>query len=214
MSKVTSTRSQIVEGAFAALLSDGLPNLSYDRIAQAAGTSRQLVRYHFRDPDALMISVCERLAVAYRDALADAFDDMPEGADRLERLLDFYFDLIAGHEKPRDDQVFDALVTRSASSPRIRHTLRSHYASLGQLVADEAMATHPELSDVQAAELSYVFVALMYGHWRMISSLGFSEAHGAVARDAMARVLASYRAEEPGAERVAIWSEEEGTPQN
>ena len=195
MSRVMSTKKQIIEGAFGALLSDGLPNLSYDRIAQAAGTSRQLVRYHFRDPDALMVSVCDRLAAAYRETiLAGAAKATPDG-ERLSMLLDFLFDMAEGRDKPRDEQVYDALMARTATSPRVRGALREQSGLLGRVVAHEVRVAHPQLDEAQAGEISYVVVALFYGHWRMVGSLGFSEAHKVVAREAVARVIAAHLAD-------------------
>lgn len=191
-SRVTSTRDQIVEGAYAALLVEGLPNLSYDRIAQAAGTSRQLVRYHFREPDALMLALCDRLARSYRDALLGAIDEMAADRNRLDLFFDFYFDLLEGRGKPRDDQVYDALMSRAAASEPVRITLRDQYVLLGEVIANEITAAHPSLAGGAAGELSYLFVSLMYGHWRMVGTLGVAEEHRTVSRAAIDRLLESY----------------------
>ena len=209
MSKVTSTKNQIVEGALAALLSDGLPNLSYDRVAQAAGTSRQLVRYHFRDPDALMVTVCDRLAAAYGEALAEGGLPVREGRSGLHALFDFLLDALDGRPKPRDEAVFDALAVHAPTSPRIRAALRGHYALLGRAIAEEAQAAHPALGDEAAAEIAYLAVALVYGHWRMVAALGFAEAHRAITRTALDRIVASYLEGEDGhAADVVPWTEE------
>lgn len=194
MSRVTSTREQIIEGAYTALLADGLPNLSYDRIAQAAGTSRQLVRYHFRDPDALMLTLCDRLAQTYRDALLGGIAELSPGGSRLTLIFDFYFDMVEGRKKPRDDQVYDALMARAASSTPIRGALRSQYTLLGQVLANEVQLAHPSLSADAASEIGYVFVSLMYGHWKMVASLGLAEDHGRIARAAIDRIVESYLA--------------------
>ena len=192
MARVTSTRDQIVEGAFAALLTEGLPNLSYDRIAQAAGTSRQLVRYHFKDPDALMLALCDRMAQAYREALVSSVANLAPGLSRLDVFFDFYFDLVEGRQKPRDDQVYDALMSRAAASDRIRSALRGQNSLLGKVVANEVRLAHPSLSPEQAGEISYLFVSLMYGHWRMVASLGVSSSHNRLSRRAIDRLIKSY----------------------
>ena len=60
---------EIIEGAFQLLMEEGLPHVSYKRVAEVAGVKRQLVRYYFPNPDDLMIALCDMLADLYREAL-------------------------------------------------------------------------------------------------------------------------------------------------
>lgn len=93
------TKARIVSGALKGLQRHGLPPLSYDVIANEALATRQLVRYHFPDPDALMVAVCDRLAAGYRQLLVENAARL-EGPVRLDMFLDFYFDLLDGVTKP------------------------------------------------------------------------------------------------------------------
>jgi AcrR family transcriptional regulator len=201
-----ATREAILAGAFDALTSEGLPNLSYDRIAQAAGTSRQLVRYHFPDGDALMVALCDRLAEAYREALLSEIATLPPGAPRLGVFLDYYFDLLDGRAKPRDDAVYDAMMSRAAGSPEVRGRLRDQYALLGQILTHEIVLSHPSLDSARAAEISWLFVTLMYGHWKMVASLGFSESHRTITRRAIDRLIASYLEDGDPDAAIQVWS--------
>lgn len=54
----TDNKNIILDGAFATLKKHGLPMISYDRIAEAAGLSRQVVRYHFPDQEDMMVALC------------------------------------------------------------------------------------------------------------------------------------------------------------
>lgn len=185
-------KSQIIAGAFQALKKHGLPDLSYDLIAQEAGLSRQLIRYHFPDSEALMLAVCDHLAGLYRDALIATVGEN-RGAGRIDLFLDFYFDLLDATPKPRDDQVYDALMSLATASAPIRDTLRAQYVLLGQVLSHEFSVEYPELQGAPAEELSYLFVCLIYGHWKMVASLGLSEHHRQVTRSAMSRLIRSFR---------------------
>ncbi|MEP4194775.1 MAG: TetR/AcrR family transcriptional regulator [Aliishimia sp.] len=201
-------KQEILKGAFSALIKNGLPSLSFDVIAKEAGLSRQLVRYHFPDDEALMIALCDFLAAQYRDALI-AKVMKTEGKDRLEIFLDYYFDLLEDMPKPRDDQVYDALMSLSAGSQKIRDTLRENYSFLGQVISHEFELQFPSLGSRESKELSYLFVCLMYGHWKMVASLGLSEDHKHITRQAMDRLIQSYVSKSvPLGNLVATWQQE------
>lgn len=203
------TKSQIVLGAFRALREDGLPALSYDRIAEEAGLSRQLIRYHFKSPDALMVAVCDHLAGLYRDRLIANAKSL-EGPSRIEMFLDFYFGLLDGDgAKPEDDQVYDALFSLATCSDEIRVNLLNQYSLLGQVLSHELQLSYPALQRRAADELSFVFVSLMYGHWKMVASLGVSPDHNRLTRDALARLIRAFIAEDaPLTEGFAVWSKD------
>jgi hypothetical protein len=56
----------------------------------------------------------------------------------------------------------------------------------------EFRVSHPGLDLRSAEELSWLFVCLMYGHWKMVATLGVSAAHNRVTRGAMDRLIRSY----------------------
>lgn len=199
-------KDAILRGAVSALSRNGLPALSYDTIAREAGMSRQLVRYHFRDPEALMLSICDHLGAVYHEAILRSVMQI-EGRDRLKTFLDFFFDLLDHEPKPRDDRVYDALMSMSAGSHRIRRTLRQHYTTLGDLISRELQAAHPALEPQNARELSYLVVSLMYGHWKMVASLGLEAAHGAISRAGVERLIQSYLDNtRPALARGRVWA--------
>ncbi len=186
-----SRRNNIVNAAYSALLKHGLPTLSYDRIAEEGGLSRQLVKYHFPNSEDLMLALCDHIALMYRKTLVTLVREA-EGKDRINIFFDFYFDLLEGSPKPRDDQIYDALLSLSTASPDIRDKLGSQYTLLKDVVSQELQVSYPGLP-IQACEnLGYWFVCLMYGHWKMVASLGFQEGQKFVARDAIDRLLTSY----------------------
>ncbi|MGY9050123.1 MAG: hypothetical protein ACKVKF_24600, partial [Rhodobacterales bacterium] len=62
----------------------------------------------------------------------------------------------------------------------------------------------PSLSRSACHEIGYLFVTLIYGHWKMVASLGFSENNNRVAREAVDRLIASYQMEIGVREKWAV----------
>lgn len=206
MEKDDQRKLDIVSGAFSVLLKNGLPMLSYDLIAQESGVSRQLVRYYFADPEDLMIALCDHLAALYREALIQGVLARQQD-NRLEFFFDFYFDLVEGTAKPRDDQVYDAVMSLAAGNPTVRDNLRGQYSLLGQVVSHEIHLRYPQIGREGADELSYLFVCLMYGHWKMVASLGLSEDHKHITRQALDRLIQTYTGSKfPRVKSVKTWA--------
>ncbi len=204
MSEFETSRTTILKAAYKLLHENGLPSLSYSAIAEAGGVSRQLVRYYFKQPDDLMYALCDQLADQFRKRILAGVDDL-EGRSRLEYMLDFFFNMIEGKRKLNNDQVYDAMFSLAAGSPGLKENLRGQYTLLGEVARHEISAEYPEMSQQSCEELAFLFVCLMYGHWKMVASLGFHEDHNAISRAAMDRLLASYRiqgAAEPAVGKV------------
>ncbi|MFZ5963705.1 TetR/AcrR family transcriptional regulator [Thalassococcus sp. BH17M4-6] len=183
----------IVQAAIKTIGQHGLPTPSYDLIADEAGMSRQLIRHYFPDPEALMVSVCDGLAAAYKEALMKGILSAGK-TERLPMFLDFYFNFLApeGLAKPADDQVYDAMLSLATSSEKVRKNLHDQYALLQFTIAHEVQISNPALPQSACREIGYLFVALMYGHWKMVATLGFSEDNNRVSRAAIDRLIASY----------------------
>ena len=164
---------------------------SYSQIAEKCGLSRQLIRYYFEAPDDLMCENCDLLAEDYRMALFNGVETL-EGPKRLKFIFDFYFDLVEEVRKPRDDRCYDAVMALASGSERIRTNLRGQYTLLGQVLQLEIKMQYPDLTLEDCAEISYLFVCIMYGHWKMSASLGVSDDHKLIARRSIDRILASF----------------------
>lgn len=186
-------RPEILRAAFEAIRKGGLPLPSYDQIAQEADMSRQLIRHYFPNPEELMVALCDMLAAAYRDSLIKGVL-AANSTERLATFLDFYFGFLEGRglPKPADDQVYDAMFALAAGSPRLRRVLHDQYNLLHHTVSHEIQISNPSLHPAACDEIGFLFVALMYGHWKMVATLGMSESYNRVTREAMDRIIASY----------------------
>lgn len=186
-------KPEIVDATLKAINEGGLPMPSYDRIAQHAGMSRQLIRHYFPDSEQLMVAVCDALAAAYREALMKGIIQAGS-TERLPLFLDFYFNFLAGQglKKPEDDAAYDAMFSLARGSEAVRQNLLEQYSELRQTIAQEVQVSNPGLSQKACREIGFLFVSLMYGHWKMVATLGFSESHNRVTREALDRIIASY----------------------
>lgn len=174
----------------------GGPLPSLGQLSAGTDASRQLIRYYFEQPADLLLGVCDHLADSYRMALVKGVEGL-QGQARLDFILDFYFDLVEGNPKPRDDQAYDAMMAYAAGSPEVRSALLEQYTLLGQLLALEIKIVHDHLTLDQCGEISYLFTSLMYGHWKMVASLGLAEDHKHISRRAIDRIIALYAQETP-----------------
>lgn len=197
-------RKRIVEAAFQILKSSGLQNFSFLTVAEKAGVSRQLIRYYFADVEELLLALCDELFRIYRE-------DMLKGAAKAEGgrstfFIDYYFNLADGHMKPDDNQVYDAFLAFAAGSEKMRAKLSHQYGLLGQVIALELQLEHPQLTDKAALEISWLFVCLMYGHWKMVGSLGHSNVNKYITRLGLERLIRSYLSKDmPEAQSALVW---------
>ncbi|WP_419909406.1 TetR/AcrR family transcriptional regulator [Hoeflea sp.] len=186
-------RPEIVDALYKAVEEDGVALPGYDQIARRGDMSRQLIRHYFGSVEEMAIALCDALAAVYKDCLMKgiiAADD----SRRLGVFLDFYFNFLSekGLPKPADDAVYDALFAFASTSEPVRDRLRDQYSLLQMTLAHEIQISHPELPQSGCQELGYLIVVVMYGHWKMVASLGFSEDYNRVSRDALDRLIASY----------------------
>lgn len=172
----------------------------YDSIAKHGDMSRQLVRHYFPDGDDLMMALCEAMEQVYRDCLVKTAIAAVDGR-RLHIFLDFMFDQMAerGLPKPKDDSIYDALLVYAGRHEPLRQKLHDGYKLVQMTFAHEIQVTYPDLPQRACRELGYMVVATMYGHWKMVATVGFSEEYTMVARQSLDRLIESYVAnyEEP-----------------
>ena len=103
---------------------------TFGQLAEGGAASRQLLRYHCEEPTDMLLGVCDCIADAYRMALVNGVEGL-EGQKRLIFILDFYFDLVEEHPKPRDDLAYDAMMAYAARAPRVRSSTPGTIFSVG-----------------------------------------------------------------------------------
>ncbi len=186
-------RPEIIEALQKSLLEDGISLPSYDRIAKHGEMSRQLIRHYFSDEEEMVLKLCEILEHEYRDSLVKSAIAATDG-NRLQIFVDFLFDLLRdrGLPKPDDNRIYDAVLSYANTHENVRQRLKTGYELVQMTLAHEIQVSFPHIPQEGCKELGYLIVATMYGHWKMVATVGFSESYSVVARDAMNRLIASY----------------------
>ena len=85
--------------------------------------------------------------------------------------------------------------------------MRGQYTLLGQVLAHEVRLQYPDIPLPACTEISYLFVVIMYGHWKMVATLGLDKSHRLVARRAIARLIASYRHAPDASDSADVWKD-------
>lgn len=75
------TKEEILDGALAAALDDGLSRLTFGRLAKRLGISDRIVVYYFPTKDALIGEVLMAMGLRIQEVLAEAFNE--PAADHL-----------------------------------------------------------------------------------------------------------------------------------
>lgn len=197
-------KDQIVEGAIAHLDAKGPPFASYAHIAEASDVSRQLTRYYFPEPDALMLDVCDTLYEAYRQALAQGAQ-LYDGVDKLQFILDFYFedvDATLSHTG-----CSDAMVAYASGNSKIKSVLRDKYILMGQALQLEIKVAYPDMPLRSCSEMAYMCLCILQGNLKLTSSIGISADHSKIARKAIDTLLSAAQSETAApSSAFEVWS--------
>ena len=189
MSKVKQPRGNILNAALSILRKKGLPALSHTSVAEVSNISRQLVRYYFRSPDDMMSELCNDFCDELHETLKQALSQNKK-KDNLETV----FDVLLGPKIISKKGAFEAFMALSVGSKRIRTSLRGHFALLGNVLSHELSVAYPELGDEGSDALSYAVMTQIYGHWRMVQTLGFGAAsHDRVVRNSIELMIEAHR---------------------
>lgn len=140
-----ATSARIFSAAESLLSERGYDGVSVQDVADRAGINKALVFYHFGNKDKLMDAVLERYYAAHESALASAAAGAPPtatAADRMHRLIDAYFDFIAGNSAyPRLVQL--ELARGGGNLDRIRDSIALLFEGLRRALDGVVPASGP-----------------------------------------------------------------------
>lgn len=186
-------RPEIIEALQKSILEDGISLPSYDQISKHGEMSRQLIRHYFSGEEEMILALCDALEHEYRECLVKTAIASPDGK-RLGVFIDFFFNMLKdrGLPKPADDQIYDAIFSFANTNQAVRDKLLMGYSLVQMTLAHEIQVSYPDLPQSGCKELAYLIIAMMYGHWKMVRTVGFSDSYSRVARDAILRLVESY----------------------
>lgn len=187
------TKSDIIRAATQIFVKHGLSHLPYELIASEAGTSKEAIRSFYPDPEDLAMDLCGRISAWFDEGLEKEFKKLPK-AEQFTSLMNFYLGLPSKLSKSKrdDDQVINALMALASKSEDIQTELRDYYTTMQNRIAYSIKRSFSDLKPKQRDELAFQIVCLIYGHWRMVASLNFSEQYNQVARACVDRLISTH----------------------
>ena len=190
---INNRKAEIIDATYTAIKERGITLPSYELISEKAGITRQLIRHYYPSSEDIAIDLCNTLAEAYKNCLVKGIL-LAGNKDRLPIFLDFYFNFLSEKDlpKPQDDEVYDAMFAFASTSEKVRKNLHDQYTLLQMTLAHEVQLTYPKLAQNKCRELGYLIVITMYGHWKMVATLGFNDEYNQVSRKALDHLIQSY----------------------
>lgn len=186
-----NVRSKEILRAFAACVARfGLEGATQERIAEAAGVKRTILRHYLGNRDAMIEALIDHVAADFDAQTAMLVAALPAD-NRLSALLDLLFGA-APTTAPESILVFQALVAAAERYPKARRALWDSTSRFAAALEGELRRANP---DASATALSDVALGVM-GIYFSAESLAPLEPSGdwrAASRRATERLIASLK---------------------
>lgn len=166
--------------AFIALVAEhGLEAVTLDRVAQAAGVQRPVIRHFVGNRAELIRQAVTRISELYEGEIREVVGDSPD----LATLLDTLFGEAWTGGLGAYDRAFDALLLEAAREPGAAAAVRGAYAVLIAEVAAALRRRAPAADESVVQETAYAITCLAEHNATMIA-LGHPGELSAAARRA------------------------------
>lgn len=119
-------RQQMVQAAVAVMAAKGWNETSIDEVTKAAGVSRGLVSYHFKDKADLLSAVLASCRAAFNEAVSAASGVTDDEPERLRLVVRAALHQIP--ENPVNYQVFLHFAANAGTHPELGEQIRTLYS--------------------------------------------------------------------------------------
>ncbi|MUL38399.1 TetR/AcrR family transcriptional regulator [Gloeocapsopsis dulcis] len=149
-----SKREQILQGAMQVFLKQGYAKTSMDRVATAAGVSKQTIYSHFQDKEGLFIALIERVTIrSFLCEFQNPFQGEPEIV--LRRIAERFL-------AKMDDQEYIAffrlVIAESARFPELAQLYTRTVVQFGFRNLSNYFAARPELNIADTEATARIFL--------------------------------------------------------
>lgn len=126
-------RQQMVQAAVAVMAAKGWSETSIDEVTKAAGVSRGLVSYHFKDKTDLLSAVLASCRAAFNEAVSAASGVTDDEPERLRLVVRAALHQI--RENPVNYQVFLHFAANAGTHPELGEQIRTLYSEYRAVIA-------------------------------------------------------------------------------
>mgnify|MGYP005852706093 CR=1 FL=1 len=147
-------REQILQGAMQVFLKQGYANTSMDRVASAAGVSKQTIYSHFQDKEGLFTALIRRITIEriQLELGAEMLQGEPEAV--LRRLAQVYFDKLASEEYMA---LIRVVIAESNRFPELAQLYTRTVIQKGRQILSDFFRSHPELKIADPEATAHIF---------------------------------------------------------
>ncbi|WP_416665853.1 TetR/AcrR family transcriptional regulator [Egbenema bharatensis] len=147
-------REQILQGAMQVFLEQGYANTSMDRVAAAAGVSKQTIYSHFQDKEGLFTALIQRVTIEriQPELRADVLQGEPEVV--LRRLANVYFDQLTSAEYLA---LIRVVIAESNRFPELAQLYTRTVIQRGRQILSDFFRSHPELEIADPEATAHIF---------------------------------------------------------
>jgi AcrR family transcriptional regulator len=147
-------REQILQGAIEVFLNHGYAGTSMDRVAAAAGVSKQTIYSHFQDKEGLFTALVERVTI-HRLQHELGMDDLcGEPEVLLQQLATIFLHKLGNQEYLN---LFRVLVAESARFPELAQLYSRTVIHRGRQMLSAYFRAHPELNITDPEAAAHIF---------------------------------------------------------
>lgn len=151
--------TQILKGAMQEFLKQGYTGTSMDKIAQAAGVSKQTLYSYFQDKESLFLALAEHLA---KKRFVLVFGAMPLDGEPQQVLRQFAQQMLKQIINDWEYLAFIRLVfAESGRFPEVGRVFAENIAKPGTKAIATYLASHPELNLPDPEEAASAFLGAL-----------------------------------------------------
>ncbi len=172
-------RTQVLDAFIALVGDDGLEAVTLDRVAQAAGVQRAVIRHFVGNRAELIRQAVARIADLYEGEVRETVGASPD----VPTLLDTLFGEPWVGGLSAYDRAFDALLLEAAREPEAAAAVRRAYRVLIDEIAGALRRRAPETDEVLVQDTAYAITCLAE-HNATMMGLGHPPELSAAARRA------------------------------
>ena len=153
-------RDEILEAFSECVSRFGLDGATQERIAEAAGVKRSILRHYLGNRDEMIAALVDHMAAQF-DAQTVALNRALPKVGRIDVLLDLLFGF---HQATPANTVlaFQAIVASADRIPRARTVMLSCIARFLSFVEDELSAAYPRATAPEISSAAFGLVSLYF----------------------------------------------------
>lgn len=181
-------KSQIIQALTEVIRESGYEATTLELVASKAGVQRTLIRHYFGNRDQLITTALTHITEKYLHDYQGLVERFPTDLS-VSRLLDYLF---GGkfNERPKDDQVIDALIAASYQNEAARASLRGMYQIFEETVAALLLRAFPLVEKEKINDVAYAVMCLAEQH-ATLHALGVGAARDTAAKRAAKTLIDS-----------------------